>query len=93
MTIFFAIAFAYFAVTSVLVWRRRAAGPRLAVRLAILLAIGMMAFPWLRSVLSRDGRGLFSFNAVAMSWEWALILMALGPVHAVSVFAVLGKRA
>ena len=83
---FFWLLMLYLLVTTVIAIRR---GPKVPARVAILIAIFMVAFPWLRSWLSVEGRGDFHPAGAVANLEWLLVLLALGPVHLVCLYVIL----
>ena len=86
---FFWILMLYLLVTTVIAIRR---GPKVPARVAVLLAIIMAAFPWVRSWLSVEGRGDFHPAGAVANLEWLLVLLGLGPVHLVCMYVIVLAR-
>jgi hypothetical protein len=89
MAAFFWLIMIYLFLTTVLAIRR---GPKVPARVAILLAVIMAAFPWIRSWLSVEGRGDFNPAGAVANLEWLLVLLALGPIHLVCLFVIVTTR-
>ena len=89
-TAFFWLLMLYLLVSTIVAIVR---GPKVPRRVAILLAIIMAAFPWVRSWLSSEGRGDFHPAGAIANLEWWLVIFALGPVHLVCLYViVISKR-
>lgn len=67
-------------------------GPRTPGRIAFVIGLILVAFPWVRSWLSVDGAGTFHpANAIAQ-FEWLLVGLALAPIQIVCLYAILTNR-
>ena len=85
-TVLFWLLMVYLTAATILAVRR---GPRMPARIAIVIALFLAAFPWLRSWLSTDGRGHFHPAGAIANLEWLLVCLALLPVHAVCLYVIL----
>ena len=86
---FFWLLMLYLLLSTVIAIRR---GPKGPARVAVLLAIFMAAFPWVRSWLSVDGRGSFHPAGAVANLEWILVLMAVVPIHLVCMYVIATTR-
>lgn len=86
MSILFWLVMIYLAVTTVIALFR---GPKVPSRVAIILAILMGIFPFVRSWMSDEGTSVFNPAGAIANLEWLLILLALGPVHLVCIYVIL----
>lgn len=89
MAVVFWLIVLYFAVTSVLAARAAVRGPQLPGRVAFAIGLFLMAFPWLRSGFSTEGRGDFHPAGAVANLEWWLVMLGLGPVHLICLFVIL----
>ncbi|MFO0937936.1 MAG: hypothetical protein U0798_15650 [Gemmataceae bacterium] len=88
-SVFFWTLMTYLAVSTIIAFRR---GPKLPARVAILLAVLIAAFPWVRSWLSTEGRSDFHPSGAIANLEWLIIVFGLGPVHLVCMYVILSSR-
>jgi hypothetical protein len=89
MAVFFWLMIAYFLITSIIIIMRPGQAtlkwPR---RLAVALALFLVAFPFVRSVLSTEGHGEFSPASAVSQLEWLAVILLMGPVHLVLVSVI-----
>jgi hypothetical protein len=89
MVLVFWLLMLYFLAATVVSARAAVRGPRLPGRLTLAIGLFLMAFPWIRSWLSTDGRGDFHPAGAVANLEWWLVLFGLGPVHLIGLYAIL----
>lgn len=82
----------YFLVATVVAARAAIRGPKWPGRIAVVIGLFLVAFPWVRSWLSVEGRGDFHPAGAVANLEWMLVLFGLGPVHVVCLYAILTSK-
>jgi hypothetical protein len=89
MTAVFWLLMIYLLAATFVAARAAVRGPRLPGRVAFAIGLFLMAFPWLRSRFSSDGRGDFHPAGAVANLEWWLVMLGLGPVHLICVVVIL----
>lgn len=82
----------YLLVTGGIAMRAAVRGPKGPGRIAFGIAVLLVAFPWVRSWFSIDGRGTFHPTNTIAQFEWLLVSLALVPVQLVCLFVILTNR-
>jgi hypothetical protein len=82
----------YSFVTAGIAMRAAIRGPKGPGRIAFGIAVLLVAFPWVRSWFSTDGRGTFHPTNSIAQFEWLLVGLALVPIQLVCLFVILSNR-